>query len=245
MVTRARDAGVYLMLTVGVDAASSRRAVSLAGRLPGVAAAAGLHPQRVRRPGLAHELDAVFAVLMAQRPMIAAVGEVGLHPVSSGGRERPQERAFDAQLRMAAQAALPVVVHSAGGHARTAELLAPLRRQLPAVIVHYFVGDEADLRRFLDLDCYISFGRTLLKPGQETLRAVARLVPPDRLLVETDTYPLPGRTTEPRDVVAVVRALAALRGEPEEVTAGLTVANCRRALGFDDEPRMDANPRRE
>ena len=244
MVERARAAGVCLMLTVGTDTASSRRGLQLAQRLSGVAAAAGLHPLRVGGPGLAQELDAVAELLQGHRDAMRAVGEIGLDlhngPV---GNVRLMERAFETQLDLAAQLRLPVIVHSVGGHERTAAMLAPARARLPAVVVHYFMGDELDLRRFLDMDCYISFGRPLLRPEHGTLRTVARLVPADRLLTETDTYPLPGRTTEPCDVVDLVHMLAALWGEPVAVTASLTVTNLRHALGIGDEPKVDGNGR--
>jgi TatD DNase family protein len=229
MVARARAAGVVCLLTVGVDSGSSRRAAALAARLPGVRAAAGLHPRRVRPATVEEELAAV-AALATPADGIVAVGEVGLDRTHTGAPLHRQRAAFAAQLELAAARGLPVVVHSVGAHAETAVMLAEWRERLPAVIVHYFTGTADELRRFLALDCHVSFGRPLLKAGQEALRAVARLVPAGRLLAETDTYPLPGRRTEPRDVVEVVQALAAVRDEPRHVTAAHTLANLRRLV---------------
>ncbi len=230
LVVRARAAGVREMLTVGVDAGSSERAAVLAARLPGVSAAAGLHPLRLRRDRLARELEGVEAVVRTRRDVVAAVGEIGLDHSGPVGAAL-QTEAFAAQLALAARASLPAVVHSVGDHARTAAALTLAHPAPPAVIIHYFMGDPAELRRFLSLGCFISFGRPILKPGSETLRTAARLVPAEYLLVETDTYPLPGRTTEPRNVVEVVAALADIRGEPPAVVAAQTAANYRRALG--------------
>lgn len=230
MVARARAAGVRSMLTVGTDAASSARAAALAAWLPGVSAAVGLHPMAVREERLERELAAVETLLTEQHGVVRAVGEIGLD--LAGAAAAPiQERAFAAQLELATWARLPVVLHSVGAHERAAEMLAPVRPALPAVIVHYFAGDAAEAWCFLDLDCHISFGRLLLKPGQDALREAARQVPAGRLLVETDTYPLPGRTTEPRDVIAVVEALAALRGQPVGTLAAQMMTNYRRVLG--------------
>ncbi len=231
MVRAARAAGVCEMLVVGVDAASSARALRLARRYRGLVAAAGLHPLRVRAEALDRELTALRALLAAGHPRLRAVGEIGLDRAATAPAA-VQRRAFAAQLALAAEHRLAVVVHSVGAHADVTALLADVVGSLPAVIIHYFAGERHELERFLALGCCISFGRLILKPGQEALRALVPLVPADRLLVETDTYPLPGRSTEPYHVVEVVRLVAYLRGEAEADTARHTLANFRRALGL-------------
>lgn len=236
IITRATAAGVVLMVTVGCNAASATRAVALAQQHATVEAAVGLHPLWLPATAaeLSHELEQVRALARDTGRAVRAIGEIGL----DAGQERvpldQQRAAFAAQLAIAVEVELPVIVHSVGTHRQTAALLAQpeLKSGLPGVIIHYFIGDEEALRRYLRLDCYISFGRALLKPGSADLRALARIVPAERLLVETDTYPLPGRTTEPRDVAAVVWLLAALRGEDVASVAACTARNLRRLLGL-------------
>jgi TatD DNase family protein len=230
MVRTARAAGVCDVLVVGIDAASSARALRLARRHRGLTAAAGLHPQSAD-DGFARELAAVRALLAGDDPRLRAVGEAGLDRTVAAPLAL-QRRAFAAQLALAVEFRRAVVVHSVGAHAEVAAMLADVAAQLPAVIIHYFTGERHELARFLALGCLISFGRLILKPGQEALRALVPLVPADRLLAETDTYPLPGRTTEPSGVVDVVQRLARLRGEDAAVTARHTRANFRRALGL-------------
>jgi TatD DNase family protein len=231
MLARARAAGVGLLLTVGCEAASSRRAARLAATHEPVEAAAGLHPRWVRPHTLAEELAALRALLdSGQCP--SAVGEIGLDGSADAPDFGVQLQAFAAQVVLARRFGLPVVVHADRAHREAAAVLK--HGAETDVIIHYFNGTGEDLRRYLDLDCNISFGRLLLKPEHEALRALTTMVPAHRLLVETDTYPLPGRRTEPRDVVEVVTAVAAARGEPAEETAMLTTANLRRVLRLDD-----------
>lgn len=231
LLARAAAAGVVLLLTVGCDRASSLRAVELARRFDSVACAAGLHPLWVDVATLTQELEGLRTLVHQHAGTLRAIGETGLDAGVDGRIPAHQRIAFEEQLRLAVRAGLPVVVHSVHAHRQTAALLAGQ----PGVraIVHYFNGDVADLRRYLALGCYISFGRLLLKPGHAALRSLAALVPPDRLLAETDTYPLPGRVTEPRDVVEVVVALAEARREPVQHTASLTRANLRAVLGLE------------
>lgn len=222
MVARARAAGVHELLLISTGVLSSRQTVALARRLPGVAAAIGIHPSNAG--GM--DVDALRRLIEESRDVVRAVGEIGID--REGGARAPlkaQTIAFQVQLALAAEYRLPVVIHAAGAHKQASAMLMAMRPRLPAALIHYFAGSEEDLRRYLALDCHISFGRRLLKPEGAGLRALIPLVPADRLLAETDTYPLPGRSTEPRDVVELVQLLAALRNEPLRQTAALTRRN--------------------
>jgi TatD DNase family protein len=231
MLGRAAAADVGLILTVGHDSSSSHRAAVLAARHASVEAAAGLHPLWVRPDTLHGELAAIRRLLDSGL-CPSAVGEIGLDGSPGAPDFALQLRAFAAQLALAGSFDLPVVVHAARAHREAATVL---RDTPPAgVVIHYFAGNEDDLGRYLELGCLISFGRLILKPEHEPLRSLAPLVPLDRLLAETDTYPLPGRSTEPRDVVAVIHALAETREEPLEETAAAITNNLRRVLRLDD-----------
>ena len=232
MVRTARAAGVCDILVVGTNTSSSTRALRLARRYGGLAAAAGLHPLHVRDETMEPELAALRQLLVAGHEQLRAVGEIGLDRAASAPAA-VQRRAFAAQLALAAEFHLAAVVHSAGAHTEVAAVLADHAAHLPAVIIHYFAGERHELERLLDLGCLVSFGRLILKPGQDALRALVPLVPAERRRVETDTYPLPGRRTQPADVVEVVQLAARLRGEEEAQTARLTLTNYRRALGLE------------
>jgi TatD DNase family protein len=100
------------------------------------------------------------------------------------------------------------------------------------VIVHYFVGDEALAAAYLGCGCALSVGKPATRAENAALRAAVPTIPPERLLLETDSYPLPGRTTEPRDLVHVCQAVAELRGESPRGVAQATTHNFRRLLGM-------------
>ena len=140
---------------------------------------------------------------------------------------------FDAQLKLAAKAGKPIVIHTREAWDDT---LAMLREHGPgAGIVHCFTGGETEARRVLDLGFHLGFGGVLTFPKADALRQAARMTPDDRLLVETDCpylAPVPhrGKRNEPAFVVETVRRLAEVRGCAPEEIAELTTRNFERLL---------------
>jgi TatD DNase family protein len=122
-----------------------------------------------------------------------------------------------------------VVLHVVGAHARAQQVLrahAPVR-----AVIHYFVGDAGLAERYLDLGCLIAVGKPATRPSAAGLHEAVAGIPLDRLLLETDTYPLAGRTTEPRDVADVCSAVARIKGLEPAVVAGQTTENFVRLFG--------------
>jgi TatD DNase family protein len=226
MLERARAAGVRRFLTVGVDRASSIAALSLAQQHDGVLPAVGIHPSRVAATeGPEHVLWSLAMIGGA-----AAIGEVGL----DAGAPDLEEQAYflDACLDLADEASLPLVLHVVGPPAVHELALARLRPRAPVPgVVHYFVGGPDLAARYLDVGCAIAVGKPVARPEHAALRDAARAIPLDRLLLETDTYPLPGRTTEPRDLTLVCDAVAALRGVDPSRVAEQTTINVERLFG--------------
>ncbi len=172
---------------------------------------------------------AALRSLLDQKP--AAIGEVGLD--ESAPDPEGQQRFLAACLRLAEEHVLPVVLHVVGAPA-VHEAALTIVRQHPSVrtVAHYFVGGPDLARRYVESGCWISVGRPVMRPGEAAVRAAVPTIPLDRLLLETDTYPLPGRTTEPRDVTAVCAAVAGLTGRPYEEIAAATTGNFDRFIGF-------------
>ncbi len=237
LLERAAQVGVGAYLTVGVDLLASRRAISLAERFGaryGVYAAVGLHPAFLATSdarSIDRDLEQLRSVAQSSPARVVAIGEIGLDTLDAAASLDMQAHAFAAQLHLANDLALPVVIHVQGAEAiaRAQALYATTPARLGSV-VHYFVGDLAVARRWLDLGCHISVGRPVSRLEHAGLRtAIASAdLPMQRLLVETDTYLLPGRTTEPADVVAVAAEVAALKGLPLEQVAHQTTANFMR-----------------
>lgn len=220
MLRRARRAGVSRFLAVGVDLPSSRAACALARRR-GVLAAVGIHPTRLHgRP-----VEATLAALsdLANRLAPSAIGEVGLDRQASAPVE-DQARFLAGCLDLAAHRGLPLVLHVVGEHAAALRVLADAER-LPAGVVHYFIGDRALAERYLDLGLHISVGKPAVRLEHPRLREAIATIPLDRLLLETDTYPMHGRFTEPYDVTYVCAAVARIKGVTFDEVATRTTEN--------------------
>jgi len=166
--------------------------------------------------------------LLDQKP--AAIGEVGLD--ENAPDLEGQQRFLAACLRLAEDRGLPLVLHVVGEPAiHEAALSIVARHPSVRAVAHYFVGGPDLARQYLERGCLISVGRPVTRPTETAVRAAVPTIPPDRLLLETDTYPLPGRTTEPRDVATVCAAVAELTGRPYEEIAAATTANFARFIG--------------
>lgn len=200
LIERAAAAEVA-MIAVAVDLDSAVEVLALpesvvAGR------ALGLHPRGARR-----SFEDTLAQLAEGRGVVA-IGECGFD--DAGPDDETQLWAFEAQCRVARALELAVVLHIDG--ARAWGLLSRSAGQLDGlrVVRHYFTGDGAQAAWHRERGHYLSFGNPLRR--EPALQEIARHYPAALLLIETDSYPLPGRTTEPRDVPRVGEALAMVRG---------------------------------
>jgi TatD DNase family protein len=242
MLDRAAAVGVHDILTVGVGTASSRRAISLARRFKashGVRAAVGLHPAFLALDRVGDHAARNFAIeqiarlLQAEPGLVVALGEIGLDTIDSGASLDLQVDVFRTQLLLAHAQSLPVVLHVQGVEAvALAQGILAKEGVGVGTVVHYFKDGKDEARRWLDLGCSISVGRPVIRAEEETLRRTIAdpAIPLEGLLVETDTYPVAGRRTEPADVVAVVEAVASLKRLPLGVTSQQIRTNYYRLL---------------
>jgi len=226
---RARDAGVSHVVVIGATLAESDRAVTLARIRPGLSATAGVHPHEAR--SWSAEAAARLRDLLAL-PEVVALGETGLDYHYDHSPRDDQRRAFEAQLRLAAEAGKPVVVH-----AREADddMAAMLGDADGAVVLHSFSSGTKVFAAGMGIAAYFSFsGMITFKNWTMNDRLAA--CPPDRLLVETDApylAPVPhrGKRNEPAFVRAVAEALARARGESTEALGRRTTDNACRLFG--------------
>ena len=210
-VERAREAGVERIVTIGTGIGSCQAALALAGAHDGVYAALGIDPHRAGtqegfRVGELRELLGNAKVM--------AVGETGLDYHYGADRREEQRALFEAQLGLARELRLPVVVHTRAANADTEAML---RAHDGTVVMHCF--SEPDLLAAgVERGWYFSFAGNATYPKAEALREAAATVPADRILAETDSpylapQPVRGRPNEPAHVVHTVAALARARGE--------------------------------
>ncbi len=239
---RAASAGVSTIVCVGIDLPSSGEALALARRLPTVRATVGVHPNDCaalpagwldRLRSLACEAGAV------------AIGEIGLDYYRQRvGRERQRE-VFRAQLDLAAEMGLPVVVHNREASDDVAGILQEWSRSLPEHhprgVLHCFSGDRALMDRCCAAGFYVSFAGPITYTNARKAAEVAAAAPADRLLLETDSpylapHPYRGKRNEPAFVRLVAERMAALRGESLEVIAEVTGQNAARLFGLELPP---------
>jgi TatD DNase family protein len=229
---RARDAGVARVVTIGTGIESCRRALEIAESEPGVAAALGIDPHRAGA-GEAGRVEELRTLLTHAKAV--AVGETGLDGHHGAGTLREQRVLFEAQLALADELELPVVIHSREASAETAAVLAPFAG---TVILHCF--SEPDLLDpALDRGYYVSFAGNVTYPKADALRGCAARVPEDRILVETDTpylapQPMRGRPNEPMHLRHTLVTLAGARGQAVDELEALTDANATTAFGLGD-----------
>jgi len=240
MLNRAAATGVHALLTVGVDVPSSMRAVALARRFGpsyGVVAAVGLHPAFLAAPTTTSATEAIAhigQIVEAAPEQVVAVGEIGLDTIDGRAALDVQADVFRTQLRLAHRCGLPVVLHIRGARAiALAQQILATEGIGTGTVVHYFTGSLAEAQQWLDLGCDISVGRPVTRTVAAALRAAiaSPSIPLERLLIETDTYPLPGRRTEPADVVSVATAIAVLKQLSLGEVAHQTTAHFHRLFG--------------
>lgn len=231
VVARAREAGVCTMLLIGgVDEnAGHRRALEAAGRL-GSPASAGVHPHEAR---LADESVYDELIGLAREGRIVAIGEVGLDFHYDHSPRPVQRESFRRQVRLAREVGLPVIVHTREADLETATILEEEGAGEVGGVIHCFTGGAELARRALALGFHISFSGIVAFPRAEEIQEVARTVPADRLLVETDAPflappPYRGKRNEPAFVVEVARKVASLRGEPLALVAEVVAQNFAR-----------------
>ena len=191
--------------------------VETAQRYPEVFATVGVHPHGAA--SLSQE-DLEVLARLAAHPKVVAVGEIGLDFYRRRSPEKVQEHWFREQLALAHELRKSVVIHTREATAATLRILQEDRRQLRGGVMHCFQGSLDEAQAFLDLGLFLSFSGTLTFPKAEPLRRVARQLPLDRVLVETDCpylapQPWRGQVNEPAYVVATAATLAELaRPEP-------------------------------
>ncbi len=221
VVARAQAAGVTAALCVlaAGDEAESARAADVAAAWPAVRFATGIHPHQAGE--FAGRIAEALAIVgrSLDRHGACAVGEIGLDYHYDFSPRAVQQDIFRAQLGVAIERDLPVIIHTREATEDTFRVLEETGAGRLRGVFHCFTGDEAMARRAATLDFHVSFAGILTFPRAEDIRAAAAVVPPGRLLVETDApylAPVPhrGKRNEPAFVAEVVARLAALRGQP-------------------------------
>ena len=233
---RAREAGVRSIVSVGAIGSieTDRMTVEIAERNPAVWAAVGVHPHDAkdcdsRRIAQLREL--------ARAPKVVAIGESGLDFHYMHSPAEAQEESLRRHLELAAEMRRPIVIHCRDAEQRLVDIVREIGIPPRGGVIHCFTGDEAAAREFLALGFYISFSGILTFKNAAPIREAARIVPDDRVLVETDApylapEPYRGRRNEPSYVVKTLEILAKLRDADAAVLGSQIMANAARIFGI-------------
>lgn len=235
--TRAREAGLVhaLVILAADDEVELRRAEYVRYHWPDVRFSIGVHPHQAGKYAAnPDEAAAVVESAMDAQPLTRGLGEIGLDYHYDFAPRDVQQAVFRTQIALARRRCLPIVIHTREAEEDTFAVLAEAGAADVGGVFHCFTGNRAMARRALDAGFYLSLAGIVTFPRAAELHEVARMVPLDRLLIETDSpylapVPFRGKRNEPAHVVRVAEAIAALRtGVTAEAVAEAALANFRR-----------------
>ena len=230
---RATSAGIGFVITAGTTVTSSERAVELSESFTNIFAGVGVHPADIESPLDDAARDRLMS-LASSGEKVLVMSEIGLDFMEGTPDRAIQFEAFRTQIRIARELRLPIVFHSREAHGDVLRVLREERAYEVGGVMHYFQADWKTATAAIDLGFYISLARPLLRLPD--LQAVARNLPLEHVVLETDAAPQPFKAkrenwTEPRHTRAVAEKLAELQGRALEEVEDATTANVRRLLG--------------
>lgn len=229
VIDRAFTGGIERIITIGIDLVSSVKALELANRYDFLYSTVGFHPHEADNVSYAHlmELQA-----LAKENKVVAWGEIGLDFFKNRSQREKQIEIFKAQLEIANNIDFPVIIHNRDADKEILEILNSYKNFTHKGIIHCFSSDYKTALDFIDLGFHISIPGIVTFKNADKLKEVARRIPLDRLLVETDApflAPVPrrGKRNEPLFVIYTAKMIAELRGMEFEELAAVTTANCK------------------
>jgi TatD DNase family protein len=240
VIAAAVAAGVRYMVVTGSTLGSTRAAIGLVRTAPAMfRATAGIHPHHARE---FHDKEVAELRALMLAPEVGAAGECGLDYFRNFSPHADQERVFRVQLELAVETGKPVFLHQRDAHDAFAAILRDYLPRLAGGVAHCFTGDERELREYLTMGLSIGVTGWICdeRRGQH-LRELVRLIPLDRLMLETDApYLLPrdlvprpkSRRNEPRHLAHILEVVSTLRGEPPSLVAAATTRNAVAFFGF-------------
>lgn len=223
---QAKNSGVNHFLCVGITLNDHPDLVAIAERFENVFISTGLHPNENPEKSL----NVALLEQNALHPKVIAIGETGLDYYRSQGEMKWQKERFSQHIQCARQHHKPLIIHTRAAKEDTIAIMREEKAHEIGGVMHCFTEDWETAKRALDLNFYISFSGIVTFKNAMELQAVAKKVPLDRILIETDCpylAPIPhrGKSNVPAYVSHVAEFLAALRGEPLSEIAQMTTKN--------------------
>jgi TatD DNase family protein len=234
IIEQARQAGVGLIINVGISLENSRQVIATARKYPWIFATVGVHPHGAA--GVNEKILAAIADLLRD-PGVVALGEIGLDFYRHRSPADVQETVFRRFLDLAVSQQKPVIIHTRDATETTLAILREYRQKIHGGVMHCFSGTYEEAKAFLELGLDISFSGVLTYPNAKPLHDAARRLPLERLLIETDApylspQPRRGKRNEPGYVRFTAQTLAELQNLPLETIAAQTWTNTCRLFGL-------------
>lgn len=234
-ISRAQEAGVEKMIVVGFDRPTIEKAMELIDRYEMIYGCIGWHPVDAID---CREEDLIWIEKLAQHPKVVAIGETGLDYHWDKSPADVQKELFRQQIKLAKKLQLPLVIHNRDATEDTVAILKEENAGETGGIMHCFSGDVDTARECIDMNFYISLGGPVTFKNAKLPKEVAKAIPLERLLIETDCpylapHPYRGKRNEPAYVKLVAEKIAKLRGIPYEMVAKTTFNNAMRVFSID------------
>ncbi|ODA43306.1 putative deoxyribonuclease YcfH [Thermodesulfovibrio sp. N1] len=239
VIKHAQNAGVNTIITISSDTESIDEAIKIAEQYPMVYATVGIHPHDAK--DLNNEiLKKIFE--LSRHPKVIAIGEIGLDYHYDHSPREIQREAFASQLSLARDVGLPVVIHSREAFEDTIKILK--EQNINKGVMHCFSGNLNQAKRAMDMGFLISISGVVTFKNATKIKEVARFVPDDYLMIETDApylapEPMRGKRNEPAFLIYTAKALAELRGVTVEDIDRITTVNVNKLFHIGDLPRCE------
>lgn len=236
VIRRARDAGFEALITVGSDLEGTKRALEISGRYDFIYASIGIHPHDAKDFSEKIYMDLAE---WAKGEKVVAIGETGLDYHYDHSPRDVQRDVFRAHLRLAKETGHPVIIHSREAKEDTLAILD--ESGIDNGVLHCFSGDEEMAERAMSMGLYLSLAGPVTFKKSSALGAIARIIPDDYLLLETDApylspAPYRGKRNEPSYLTSTAGYVADIRGISLKDLARITTLNARRLFGIGQIP---------
>jgi TatD DNase family protein len=241
VLARARLHGVTRIITVGIDAESSAKAVCLAEKYPQIFATVGAHPHNAA--GLS-DVDYLLLEKLAAHPKVVAYGEIGIDLFHNFSPPDLQAEHFSRQVELAKELNLPLVIHDRDAHKEVMRILQKFAPFPAGGVMHCFSGDADLASRVIELGFYLSIPGVVTFKKSEMLQEAVRAIPTESLLLETDgpylaPEPRRGRRNEPSLLLFTAARVAELKSVSLDDLARITTENAEKLFGLPAETDTD------
>jgi TatD DNase family protein len=236
LLDKAQAVGVVAYVVVGYDVESSKLAIELANMYDGIYALIGIHPSEA---SYVKDSDLAWVERNLSHPKVKGIGEIGLDYHWDKNYMDKQKDLFIKQIKLANQYKMPISIHMRDATQDTYEILKTHKDKDLAGVMHCYSGSKESMQQFLDLNMYISLAGPVTFKNAHTPKAVAKEVPLNRLLVETDSpylspVPYRGKQNQPRNVEFVAKEIAKIRGMSFKEISDITYQNTVNLFNLDE-----------